>query len=250
VSRLQATDPLTAGQLDRYSMVRISTIMHVLHDAPGALATYWLGTARGDLLSPEGTQRKLELGEATRSGGMILSHSMRAQLALLEYLRSKYAGELGTWETSLLPLKERRLAQRNYDRRLNHLAEAGLLHRCVVGGNATLYFAPHRSGDDCEWANCPTGTFEPRSRASRHDAQSVTRGRSECHAMTVEPGTGTGEEESLVLPAALVSEGPSPDDASTRLLLRLEEGTEQLTPEQELERLALTMKTLGASRAS
>lgn len=136
--RLSPTTPLGAGQLARYSAAPVATVLYLMNAAPGAIGTYWLATARGDLLSPEGTRRPVRRFEGERSGGVLLTATVRTQLAMHEYLHG-LPSEPGALQVHDLSLTARRYALRAYQRRLQQLADIGLLHRCTRAGVATLY---------------------------------------------------------------------------------------------------------------
>ena len=222
--------PLTERQFGRYSAVPISTILHVQRHAPDAVATYWVASARGDMLAPEGTRRQLNRFEGERSPGVLLTPAHRAQLAHLERL----------WSPRLDRAKpetdHRRSGARAYQRRLQQLAEAGVLHRCTRAALITLYFEPRQDGDECAWRDCPIGVFETASRpirASRGGTSSVTRRRSQRHAVTLETGLQTDEVESTASPAGTAVARASRDDAEQRLQRRMEQGCTSSVAEKE-----------------
>ena len=231
--RLTPTTPLGDGQLARYSAAPVATVLYLINAAPGAIGTYWLATARGDLLSPEGKQRQVRRFEGERSGGVLLSAPVRAQLAMHEYLHG-LPSEPGALRVQDLSLTARRYALRAYQRRLQQLADVGLLHRCTRSGVSTLHLVPHTSGDPCDWAECPIGMF---GRASRGDAVSVTPRRSERHEMTLETGQHVAEPENPVSPAETAVARTSRGDADNRLLRRMNEGCESAEEQEAMERL-------------
>jgi hypothetical protein len=179
------TTPLTPGQLRRHSPAPTSTILYVIHEAPASLEAYVLASARGDLLPPDGnTGRELERGESARSEGVLLRAPVRQQLALTLAAAKLPTDELTAAE---LPMRERRNAERDFQRSLQRLGEIGLLHRCTRVDEATLYLRPHTVGEWCAWAGCPGGTFAPRPRyrTTPSVVANDTHGRSERHPVSL-----------------------------------------------------------------
>jgi hypothetical protein len=217
--------PITEKQLARYSAVPVKTVLYVCRHAPDATTAYWLASSLGELLSPEGSRRRLHRFEGGRSGGVLLSAERRRQLAWLERL----------WSPCLAPEAVEdalRYAVRAHQRRLAQLGDIGLLHRCTPKGPVTLYLERHEDGDPCEWNECPSGVFETRD-ASPGNARSVTARRLKRHDVTPETGQPAEEAESVARPAESTNALTSPGDASNRMQRRMKKGMQSPSPTEE-----------------
>ena len=231
--RLSPTTPLGAGQLMRYSTAPIATVLYVVHEAPEAVATYWLATARGSLLSPEGADRQIKRFEGSRSEGVLLTGAMRRQMALQEAAAVSPIDNLATAELSM---EARAAAFRRYDRHMRRLAEIGLLHRCSRADAATLYLRPHGLGEPCVWTDCPIGVFTlPASyrKTPRVVAKDTPR-LSERHPTSLGTGGDLDSSESAVRPAAMAERPKTPGVVHNKAATKAERGM-SLSPAEEEE---------------